>query len=155
MKTLILCFLLSLSLGAYEKKETPLYLEYKIKASYDDVIFSLLDEISNQGFILSYRANIGKNINKTAKFFKEKELYTKANKIGFCKSSLSLKMMGENIRNILFCPLNAAVYELPNKDKEIKILYLKANPINKDEKVMLEVNRIINELIVQALENLR
>lgn len=151
MKFLTLILFLSFSLFSYDKFENKETLTYKIDANYEDTIFSLLDEISTSGFILSYRANIGKNIENTAKFFKKEALFKSANKIGFCKSSLTLEMMSENPRNIMFCPLSLAVYELKNSANQIVIIYQKAKVLRKKDKVMLKVNKLIEQLIENSL----
>ncbi len=151
MKTIFIMLVLISSLFSYEKIEDSKTLTYKIDAKYDDVIFALLDEISTTGFILSYRANIGKNLKNTSKFFKQSSVFKNANKIGFCKSSLTLEMMSENPRNIIFCPLSLAVYEINKKDDQVVIIYQKAKTLKKEDRVMLKVNSIIQELIENSL----
>lgn len=153
MKSVLLILILYINIFAFEKVENEIYIEYKTNASYEDVIFSLLDEIANQGFILSYRANIGKAVNKTADFFKKDRLFLNANKIGFCKSSLTLEMLSENINNLLFCPLSLGIYEI--KKNHIKIIYQKAKVLNNNNKIMKEVNRIINNIIIKSISNVK
>ena len=151
MKAFFLTLFIISSLFSYEKIEDVLSITYKVNANYDDTIFALLDEISNTGFILSYRANIGKNIKNTSKFFKQEPVFINANKIGFCKSSLTLEMMNENPRNMMFCPLSLAVYELNKKENKVVIIYQKATTLKKEDKVMLKVNSIIEKLIENSL----
>ncbi len=151
MKKILLLLLLYSSLFSFEKEENDNFIKYSIKASYEDIVFSILDELSIRGFILTYRANIGKNVNKTSKFFYKEELFIKANKIGFCKSTLSLKMIKEDNNNLIYCPLSLAIYE---KTKgEIIILYQKAKALKKGDIIMKEVNEIINNLIISTLKN--
>ena len=157
MKKLLCLFIILISVNNLfankhsNKFENDIFIKYVINASYDDVIFSILDELSVSGFILSYRANIGKYLNKTSKVLKEKNIFINANKIGFCKNSLSLKMMSENVNNILFCPLSLAIYEI-KKDKII-IIYNKAKILRKSNKIMIEVNKTIDKLIKKSLED--
>lgn len=145
MKTLIFLILLSSSTFAYEKEQNNTFIKYTLTGSYDNVVFALLDELSVNGFILSYRLNIGKSLNKTSNFFEKKELFLNANKIGFCKSTLSLKMMSENSHNLIYCPLAITIYE--KKKNHIVILYQKAHVLNKNDQIMTRINNIVSNII--------
>lgn len=151
MRQILIILLLSTFSFSFSKEENNTFIKYSLTNSYNNIVYSLLDELAVNGFILSYRANISKSLNKTTKFFKEKPIYLNANKIGFCKSTLSLKMMRENQDNILYCPLSLAIYE-KNKD-EIIILYQKAKVLKENNLVMNEVNKIIDEIIVKSIQN--
>lgn len=149
MKILILMLGLSLYLAAYTKYENDIYIKYTLDGKYNEVLYALVDEISADGFKLVFKAKIGKSLNKLSEHLKEKELFINANKIGFCKKSLALKTMKENIENIVFCPVSLAVYE--TKKNHIIILYQKARSIKKDETMMLKVNNIMEQLIETSL----
>lgn len=151
MKQILIILLLSTFSFSFSKEENNTFIKYSLTNSYNNVVYSLLDELAVNGFILSYRANISKSLNKTTNFFKQKPIYLNANKIGFCKSTLSLKMMRENQDNILYCPLSLAIYE---KDKdEIIILYQKAKILKENNFIMKEVNELVNKLIVKSIQN--
>ncbi len=152
MKSIFIVFLLCVSLFAYEKKQNDRYITYTINTSYDDLMFALLDEVSASGFVLAYQANISKGLNNISKLLKKKNVFINARKIGFCKSSLSLKMMQENPKNMMFCPLSLAIYEL--KKNHIVILYQKIVPLRKKDKVVLQINKIIPKLIENLLDDI-
>lgn len=149
MKILILFFSLSLYLSAFSKAENDIYIKYTLSSKYNEVLYSLIDELSANGFTIVYKAKIGKSMNGVSKLLGEKKLFIKANKVGFCKKSLALKMMKENIENIVFCPMSLAIYEI--QKNKIVILYQKAKNINKKESIMLEVNNIMENLIENSL----
>ena len=106
MKILILILTLSLYLSAFKKEENNIYMKYTLEGKYNEVLYSLIDEITASGFTLVYKAKIGKSMNKLSEYLKEKKLFINANKIGFCKKSLALEMMKENIENIQKLILN-------------------------------------------------
>lgn len=149
MKILILILTLSLYLSALKKEENNIYMKYTLEGKYNEVLYSLIDEITASGFTLIYKAKIGKSMNTLSEYLKEKKLFINANKIGFCKKSLALEMMKENIENIVFCPMSLAIYE--KEKNEIIILYQKAENINKNEIIMLKVNNIMKRLIENSL----
>ncbi len=152
MKRIFIIFLLCVSLFAYEKKQNDRYITYNINISYDNLMFALLDEVSASGFVLAYQANISKSLKNISKLLNKKNVFINAKKIGFCKSSLSLEMMQENPKNMVFCPLSLAIYEI--KKNHIVILYQKIIPLRKEDKVLLKINKIIPKLIENLLDNM-
>lgn len=145
---LLFIFALSFCLS-YEKIEEGSYVEYQIEGDYDEVVFALLDEISANGYILSYRADIKKISSYASKALNKKEPFLNANKIGFCKASNTLKMMEENPKNILFCPISIAIYET-QKDK-INIIYLKSQSLREGDSFFKEVNKEVIFIIEEAI----
>eukprot|EP00487_Bulimina_marginata_P006866 TRINITY_DN26977_c0_g1_i1.p1 TRINITY_DN26977_c0_g1~~TRINITY_DN26977_c0_g1_i1.p1 ORF type:complete len:114 (-),score=3.91 TRINITY_DN26977_c0_g1_i1:70-411(-) len=99
-------------------------------------MFTLLDEISQNGFIKSYRADIGNAVKKISSFYKKEAIFRNAEKIGFCRQTLTLEMMEENPNNIIFCPLSIALYELNDEKNIVKIVYRFAKISNKESKVL-------------------
>jgi len=149
----LLFFILFTSIWAdYTKKVYENYVIYEVQGKYSDIIFTLLDELSQDGFILSYRANIADAMEGLTKFHKRKALFKNAEKIGFCKVSLTLEMMDENPNNLMFCPLSIALYEENKKNSNTKIIYRIEKNLSKDEKIMDKVNSTILRLIENSLE---
>jgi uncharacterized protein (DUF302 family) len=143
----------SLNLQAeYKKTIYPDYVSYETEGKYRDIMFTLLDEISQNGFISSYRANIGDAVENISSFFKKEPIFTNAEKIGFCRQTLTLEMMEENPNNLMFCPLSIAVYELKSQKNIVKIVYRLAKFSNKESKVLEKVNKEILQLIENSLE---
>ena len=152
MKSIFIVFLLCISLFSYEKNQNDRYITYSINTSYDNLMFALLDEVSASGFVLAYEANISKGLKNISKLLNKQNVFINARKIGFCKSSLSLEMMQENPKNMMFCPLSLAVYEL--KKNHIVILYQKIIPLRKEDKIILKINKIIPKLIENLLDDI-
>ena len=156
MKTFILFFvfvLFSLNLQAqYKKTIYSDYVVYETKGEYSTIIFTLSDEISQNGFISSYRADIGNAVKNISTFYKKEPIFKNAEKIGFCRQTLTLKMMEENPNNLMFCPLSIALYELNNENNIVKIVYRFAKVSNKKSLVLEKVNKEILQLIENSLE---
>jgi uncharacterized protein (DUF302 family) len=156
MKTFILFFtflIFSLNLQAeYKKTVYPDYVIYKTESTYKEVMFTLIDEINQNGFIQSYRANIGSAVKNISSFYKKDPIFTHAEKIGFCRQTLTLEMMEDNPNNLMFCPLSIAVYELKNEKNIIKVVYKLAKFSKKKSKVLDKVNKEILQLIENSLE---
>lgn len=156
MKGILLILLFAISplilSASYNKSVYETHIEYEVEGKYKDIMFTLLDEINQNGFILSYRANIANAIEGITTFQKREAIFKHAEKIGFCRLSLSLEMMDENPDNLMFCPLSIALYELNKKDSKVKIIYKLEKSLNKNEKVMEKVNATIIQLIEASLE---
>lgn len=156
MRSFIVLFIFlifSLHLQAeYKKIVYSDYVVYETSGKYENIIFTLLDEINQNGFISSYRVNIGNAVKNISSFYKKDPIFTKAEKIGFCRQTLTLEMMEENPNNLMFCPLSIAIYELVNKKGTVKIVYRLAEISNKKSNVLQKVNKEILQLIENSLE---
>ncbi len=156
MKVFILLFtfiIFSLNLQAeYKKTIYSNYVIYETKDKYKEVIFTLIDEISQNGFIQSYRANIGNSVKNISSFYKKEPIFSNAEKIGFCRQTLTFEMMEENPNNLMFCPLSIAIYELKNEKNIVKIVYRFAKISSLESKVLNKVNQEILQLIENSLE---
>lgn len=150
---LFIFIIFSLNLQAeYKKTIYSDYVVYEIKGKYTNIMFTLLDEISQNGFIKSYRADIGNAVKNISSFYKKEAIFRNAEKIGFCRQTLTLEMMEENPNNIIFCPLSIALYELNDEKNIVKIVYRFAKVSNKESKVLKKLNSEILQLIENSLE---
>jgi len=150
MKSLALLILLHLSLYSFEKSEDEININYIKHQNFNTVLYSLVNELSLDGFTFLYKVNIGKNLKKLSLSLKKTSPYINAYKIGFCKKSLSLNILKENPKNIIYCPMSLAIYEV--KKDEIIIVYRKAQKLKRKDSLLLEVNKRIAFLIEEALE---
>jgi uncharacterized protein (DUF302 family) len=137
---------------SYKKTIHEEYVTYEVNDKYSDVIFTLIDEINQNGFIISYRANIGNAIENISSFYKKKPICKNAEKIGFCRQTLSLEMMEVNPDNLMYCPLSIALYEKTDEKDKVKIIYRLSPNLKEDEKIMNRVNNTILEMIETSLE---
>ncbi|MDO6827458.1 DUF302 domain-containing protein [Poseidonibacter sp. 1_MG-2023] len=156
MRVFILFFIFvifSLNLQAqYKKTIHSDYVIYEVQGRYSTIMFTLSDEISQNGFISSYKADIGNAVKNISSFYKKEPIFKNAQKIGFCRQTLTLEMMEENPNNLMFCPLSIALYELNNEKNLVKIVYRFAKVSNKESKVLEKVNKEILQLIENSLE---
>lgn len=156
MKKLVLFFSLILSFSIlnakYIKIENNEFITYKIDAKYSNILFALEDEIAQNGFIISYRAKIARALKKIDSHYKQEAIFRKAQKIGFCRLSLTLEMMSENPDNLMYCPLSIAIYEKKNEKNKITIIYRLAKNLSSKEKIMTKVNKEVIAIIEAAIE---
>ena len=110
-------------------------------------MYALENEMITDGFILSYRSDIGKVADTNAKYYKKPPLFINAQKLGFCKNSLGYKLLEENKNNILYCPISIAIYE--SSPQNVILLYQLAHKINIDDTSV----DILNQTILELLEN--
>ena len=136
----------------YKKNVYDDYVIYETKGKYKEIIFILLDEINQNGFTSSYKADIGNAVKNISSFYKKEAIFTYAQKIGFCRQTLTLEMMEEDPNNLMFCPLSIALYELKNEKDIVKIIYRFAKTSNKKSNVLKKVNKEILQLIENSLE---
>ncbi|MFA9373130.1 MAG: DUF302 domain-containing protein [Poseidonibacter sp.] len=154
-KHILILFVLFLTLNlqaSYIKTVNDDYITYDVKGKYSDISFTILDEIEQNGFIFAYRAKIGNALKKISSHYKKEAVFTNAEKIGFCKMSLTFEMMEINPNNIMYCPLSIAIYELKDKKDEIRIIYNLAKNLQKDEKIMNKVNQTVVKMIENSIQ---
>ena len=143
----ILFFTYSLS---FTKVEHKYFIEYTTNSNFDEIIYTLEDEMINNGFTVSFRSNLGKSVSLMSEHLNEKPIFINAKKIGFCKNSLGYEMMKENKNNLIYCPIDIVIYETSHN--KIKILYETAKTLNKNDSVVHKVNKLISKLIENILE---
>jgi uncharacterized protein (DUF302 family) len=143
----ILCFTYSFSFTKIVHKN---FIEYTTTSNFDELVYTLEDEMINDGFTVSFRANVGKSISHMSSYLNEKDMFINAKKIGFCKNSLGYKMMKENQYNLIYCPIDIVIFE--TKKNNITILYETAKVLNDNDTVVYNVNKIITTLIENIFE---
>lgn len=136
----------------YVKKVNEDFIKYEVNGKYSDILFTIEDELAQNGFIISYRAKIARALKKIDSHYKQNPIFRKAQKIGFCKLSLTLKMMKENTDNLMYCPLNIAFYEKSKEKNKVTIIYRLAKSINSNDKVMKSVNNQILQIIEESIK---
>jgi len=152
MKYLFLYIVLAIQLFSYEKIQNTNFVEYRIETNFEDFVYSLEDEMITNGFILSYRSNIAKVANTSAKYYKKPPVFINAQKLGFCKNSLGYKLLQENKNNIMFCPISIAIYE--SSAKKIILLYQLAHKIDASDTRVDSLNKTILELFENVINEI-
>lgn len=141
MKYLFTLFLILTCSSGYDKIITKNYVQYETTGDFDELVYTLKNEMITNGFTLSFQSNLGKSFNAMSKHLNKKPIFISAQKIGFCKNSLGFQLVDENPKNILYCPIDIAIYE-KSKNK-ITILYELAKRLNENEKIAFKLNNVI------------
>ena len=151
MKYLLVLVFCYSYLFSYTKTTNEHFIEYNLENNFDALVYSLEDEMINDGFIISFKSDLGAMVNRMSEYLDDEKIYTKAIKIGFCKNSLGYDLMKENKKNIIYCPIDIVIYE--EKNKKITILYQLAKSLNKNDTVPVELNKLMVDLIEKTLED--
>jgi len=151
MKYLFTLFLVFTYSFSYDKIITKYYVQFETTANFDELVYSLKNEMITNSFTLSFQSNLGKSINAMSKHLKEDKIFLNAKKIGFCKNSLGFQLVEENEKNILYCPIDIIIYE-KTKDK-ITILYELAKKLDVDDTMVYDLNNIVIKHMENILED--
>jgi uncharacterized protein (DUF302 family) len=147
----ILTFLLFFTYSFSDDKIiTKYYVQFNVVGDFDELLYSLKDEMIGNGFTLSFQSNLGKSINAMSKHLKKDKIFFNAQKIGFCKNSLGFKLVEENEKNILYCPIDIIIYEKTKGN--ITIIYELAKKLDENDTVVYQLNNTILKHIENILD---
>lgn len=114
-KAIIIALVLSASSAAAQDVIT-----YTTSDSFDDVVFSLENAIIDQGLLAEDVSHVGEMLKRTGKDVGSgKKVFEHAQVFSFCSAALSRKVMEADPMNIMFCPYDVFVAQLPDSDKVI------------------------------------
>ncbi len=117
--------------------------------SFDELHINLEDEITFQSFVIVHKLDLAKSTAKVAEALEKKAVLKKGINILICKSSFTLAMHEENIKNITYCPLNISVYA----DEQYNyISYKKYDNFGKDDKIANEINEKLKNIVLKSLD---
>jgi len=117
--------------------------------SFDELHINLEDEITFQSFVIVHKLDLAKSTAKVAEALEKKAVLKKGINILICKSSFTLAMHEENIKNITYCPLNISVYSDENYNY---ISYKKYHSFDKNDKIANEINNKLKNIVLKSLE---
>lgn len=151
MKNLFIFILLLTNIFAsYEIIENDKLFKVLLKnKDFKDIYINLKDELMHQSYTIIHEMNLSKTTNIVAKVLNKKEILKNGKNILFCKRSLTLKMIEENIDNISYCPLSISTYE---KKDTIYIMYKKYPFFEQNNKIAKKINNNLKKLILDSLE---
>jgi uncharacterized protein (DUF302 family) len=90
---------------------------YSSSDSFDDVVFGLENAILNEGLVIDSVSHVGEMLERTrADVGSDVTLYPAADVFSFCSASLSRKVMEADPANIMFCPYDIFVAQMPGEE---------------------------------------
>lgn len=126
---------------------------HAVEAAFEDVRTDLESAILNRGLVIDYEAEIGDMLNRTAEDVgAERQIYTRAQTMQFCSSTLSRATMEADPANIAFCPYIVFLYEEADSEGTIHVGHRRL-PEAGDEAsraALAEVNDLLDEIVREA-----
>lgn len=120
---------------------------YTTPMPFDDVTFGLESAITNRGLLVDHISHVGEMLERTrADVGSDIVLFENADVYSFCSAQLSRQVMEADPMNIMFCPYDIFVAQLPGKD-EVTIGY-RAFP----EGDMQVIQQLIDGIVREAIE---
>lgn len=86
--------------------------------SFDDVIFSLENAIVDAGLVIDSVSHTGAMLERTkGDVGSDKTIFEKADIYSFCSAAISRRVMEADPMNVVFCPYDIFVIQMPGSDK--------------------------------------
>ncbi|MEX5577943.1 DUF302 domain-containing protein [Pseudophaeobacter sp. A-200-2] len=106
----------ALTLGASAQAEG--MVSYKTTLSFDDVTFGLESAITDRGLVVDHISHVGDMLERTrADVGSDVVLFEKADVYSFCSAQLSRQVMEADPMNIMFCPYDIFVAQIPGEEE--------------------------------------
>jgi len=125
------------------------------QASFADVKESIEMAIKGRGFVINNVSHIGNMLERTAKDLGSgKKVILEAEALEFCSATVSRQMMEADPNNIVFSPYIIALFVLPEKPKEVRIVFRKTQLVGSaaSKKSLQDVKTIVIEIIKKAIQ---
>jgi uncharacterized protein (DUF302 family) len=125
------------------------------QGSFADVKESVEMAITGRGFVINNVSHVGDMLERTGKDLGSgKRVFLNAESLEFCSATVSRKMMEADPDNIVFCPYIISIYVLPEKPKEVRVAYRKAQMVGSpaSRQALKEVNELLSEIIKEAMQ---
>lgn len=91
-----------------------------VSGQFGDVRDSLVQAIEGRGLVISYVAQVGEMLDRTAPDLgATRRIYGSGEVLEFCSAKLSRQMMEADPRNLVFCPYSIAIYTIPEKPGQV------------------------------------
>lgn len=145
MKHLLFASLLSVTplLAAAQEMVT-----YTSDMSFDDATFAIESAIVDAGLVVDHVSHVGGMLERTrGDVGSDVVLFTNADVFSFCSAKVSRSVMEADPMNIVFCPYDIFVAELPDAPDSVTIGFRQF-----PEGPMQEVQTLLTEIVEAALE---
>ncbi len=134
-------------LGAASAVAAQDMVRYTTDQSFDDVVFGLESAIVDAGLRVDDVSHVGEMLERTrADVGSDVVLFTHAKVFSFCSATLSRKVMEADPMNIVFCPYDIFVAELPGTQDQTHIGYRQF-----PEGPMQEVQALLDDIVKEAI----
>jgi uncharacterized protein (DUF302 family) len=125
------------------------------QGSFADMRESVEMAITGRGFVINNVSHIGNMLERTGKDLGDgKKVFLDAESLEFCSATVSRQMMESDPDNIVFCPYIIAIYVLPEKPKEVRVSFRKAQIVGsaKSQQSLKAVNELLTAIIKEAIQ---
>jgi len=93
-------------------------ISYTTDESFEDVIFGLENAIVDAGLVVDSVSHTGEMLERTkADVGSEVTIFQKADIYSFCSAAISRRVMEADPMNVVYCPYDIFVIQMPDDDK--------------------------------------
>lgn len=126
MQTLIVLLLaLTLPTFAYEYRQDADSVTYVIDdMEYETAEALIKSELAGNGFVIVYAIDMAKAMQPVAQSQNLPNPVAAGKTLGFCKPSVTLKLLRRDLANVRYCPFRLALYQAPD-DPHVYVTYPK------------------------------
>jgi uncharacterized protein (DUF302 family) len=145
MKHAILAAVLLVAAGAASAQNM---VSYTTDQSFDDIVFGVENAILDAGLVVDSVSKVGDMLERTrADIGSDVVIFSQAEVYSFCSAKISRAVMEADPMNIVFCPYDIFIAELPDKPGQTIIGYRQF-----PEGAMQQVQSLLDEIVKAAME---
>lgn len=136
-----------ISLHAQAATSSSNIVEVSVDATFSDTSIDIENAISNRGFVIDFKANLGEMLARTAADVgSTNTVYKNAVTWQFCSAVLSRQMTEISASNIAYCPYVVFAYETAEKPNKIVVGFLRKSTIEMDAETLAVIGKVDDEL---------
>lgn len=93
-------------------------ISYSTDDSFEDVVFGLENAIVDAGLVVDSVSHTGDMLERTrADVGSDVKIFEKADIYSFCSAAISRRVMEADPKNVIYCPYDIFVLQMPDDDK--------------------------------------
>ncbi|MDQ2093902.1 DUF302 domain-containing protein [Rhodalgimonas zhirmunskyi] len=136
----------TLALAAIPAHAADGVITYKTDQDFDDVTFGLENAIIEAGLVIDHVSHTGDMLERTrGDVGSDVTIFQHADIYSFCSAAVSRKVMEADPMNVVFCPYDVFVMQLP--DSEDVVVGFREYP----EGPMQDVQKMLDDIVKSAL----
>jgi uncharacterized protein (DUF302 family) len=127
--------------------------EVTASGSFDDVKQLIVLAIENRGLVVNQESKVGEMLERTGKDLgAARQIYTRAEVLGFCSATLSRKVMEADARLLAFCPFGIGIYTLPGEAGRVHVVYRrpKSEDAGPAGEALQRVDQLLHDIVQEA-----